>query len=213
MKEAKRRFVERNTMNDSIDLTNGSDFSHLIEFNKKDSCHLTLDENLDFFNRQVKYVAPHVLLQGYSYKLPFLDLDFYNFMLGVRSKYRINKKLYKKILLRNYQNMFDLPVKENYGLSLNSTKLNIFLKKTIVSRLGNKELNVNYANFHKMYTANLNFRDLVKSNLIDLKNRGVVNWIDPLEILQKVSQTDSRYFNTILVLVSLEIHLKTGKEI
>ena len=72
--QAKNKFIKRNAFVNSINITNcnNQEFFKHIEINKK-LIGLSIDENLDFTNRQLKYVHPHVLFEGLKYKTPFLE--------------------------------------------------------------------------------------------------------------------------------------------
>lgn len=56
---------------------------NLLIFIEFPSCSLddiSLKEQLDFYNRQLKFIAPHVLMQGFIYKTPFLDQKWIDFI-------------------------------------------------------------------------------------------------------------------------------------
>ena len=66
----------------SVDLrAKNANLADLLEGEYMTKEDLTLDEQLDFRDRQMKFVAPHVLMKGFEYELPFLYQPWVDFML------------------------------------------------------------------------------------------------------------------------------------
>lgn len=211
---AKKRFIEKNTIVHSIQLTN-ADFSHLIDIPNIKSDILSYDEQLDFYNRQIKYIAPHVLVRGFDYVVPFLSQDFVDFMINIPNKYRYDEYLYKKLLLQAFPSLFRLSTKTNYGLALDASKLALRcgkLRHAMWQNLGYNK-NINYVDFKLLFDKNQKFQYLIQKNMSDLKKRGIIDWLDISQIFDAHVSGKVNHIDALLVLTSLEIHLKVGKSI
>jgi hypothetical protein len=211
---AKRQFIKKNTYVSSIDLTNGANFNELIECVLIDKTSLTLDEQLDFQNRQTKYIAPHVLMRGYEYKTPFLYQPWIDFMLSVPNSFRTDESLYRKILLHSFPKEFSYKTKTNFGLPLGVSKNAIFIKKVQDKILRTLKLSsgksINYLDFNEKLRTKNDLRDIITSNILDLKERDIINWIDIEDILKNHLSKKGNFADALIVFASLEIHLKSG---
>ncbi len=99
--ESKQYFIRKNTYVRSVSLTHGGDegMFTLLDCPLADPGVLSFEEQLDFWNRQVKYIAPHVLMQGFRYATPFGYPPLVDFFLSQKRHFLENKYLYKQILL------------------------------------------------------------------------------------------------------------------
>lgn len=212
---AKMLFIKKNTFVTSIDLNNGVNFEELIESNLIDSSFLTLDEQLDFQNRQVKYIASHVLMKGYSHKTPFLYQPWVDYMLSLPNRYRINQILYKNILVHTFPNAFRYKTKTNYGLPLGASKNAVYTKRLIDKILRmtkmSKGKEVNYIDFNDKIRTKKDLKDVISNNVIDLNQRGIIDWVNIKDILDNHLSNKGNYADALIVLASLEFHLKSGK--
>lgn len=215
--EAKKQFIKKNMYVSSFDLTNNIDFSDLIQCKPISKDDLTFEEQLDFQNRQLKFIHPIVLIRDYDYKMPFLHQDWIDFMLSVPGKYRVNQNLYKKILLFGFPKEFSYKTKSNFGLPLSASKYDIFfhkLKNKIIRnlRLSNslKIANVNYLDFDGQIREKKDLQKIISQNIHDLKTRNIIDWIDIEMILKNHLNKNGNFANALVVLASLEIHLKSG---
>lgn len=220
---AKQSFVRKNTFVTSIDIRNCSDkeFFGLIERDALNREYLCFEEQFDFKNRQLKYIAPHVLFKGVNYKTPFLHQELVGFMLSIPAKYRHKKYLYNKMLLKSFPGLFTLPTKENLGLSLASSSFSVFGRR-VLSRI-KKEINkikpvftdpgINYLDFNQALRERSDLKKIVYDNLIDLKQRNIIDWIDFDKIWNTHMNKKANHADALMVLASLEIHLKAGKKL
>jgi hypothetical protein len=217
IEKAKQTFIEKNRYIKSIHLEKTAvNFANLIDCELIDNKKLTLDEQLDFQNRQIKYVAPHVLMRGYNYKTPFLYQPWVNFILSVDNKYRYNQSLYKSILWHSFPKFFSYKTKINGGLSLNPSKFEVFTSKLfnkIQKQFGPdvKSKYTNYLDFNKSIRDKKDIKEIVQANILDLHKRNLIDWIDIRKIFDDHIKGTGNYADALIVLCSLEIHLKTGK--
>jgi len=213
--EAAKHFIKKNTYVNSIDLTNGDNINDLVKCDCINRNLLTLDEQIDFQNRQMKYIAPHVLMSGYDYKLPFLNPPWINFMLSIDNKFRINENLYRKILLNCFPKEFAYKTKTKAGLRLSAPDWLVLTKKInnkFFSSIGVKQnFNINYLDFNKEIRKKKSLKQIIVNNVMDLQERNILEWINLEEILEKHMKNKSNYADALITLASLEIHLKNGK--
>jgi len=217
--EVKKNFVEENTYVKSIrlDQAKDEDFFDHIETPNPIIESITLKEQIDFHNRQLKYVVPHVLMKGYQYKTPFLDSDWSTFILSVDDNLRRNQYLYKKIVLRAFPEVFKYPTKTTGGARINAGKPTLFfhrVKNRIQRELSENFSSVpaphiNYLDFNKAIRERDDLRTIIHDNIMDLKSRGVVPWIDIDGIWNRHLARKKNHADALLVLASLEIHLKS----
>jgi hypothetical protein len=172
-------------------------------------------------NRQLKYIAPHVLFKGFHYKTPFLHQELMDFMLSIPDKYRYKKYLYKKILLKAFPGFSRFKTKENLGLPLDSNQFSV-LGRRIFYRLGREiskvkplfiDPGINYLNFNMAIRERSDLQKIVYDNLMDLKQRKLLEWIDFEQIWKRHMNKRVNHADALLVLTSLEIHLKAGKKL
>lgn len=216
----KQAYIENNTFVKNIDLTcvKDSEYYKYIKISNIALEQLTLKEQIDFENRQLKYVAPHVLMDGYDYVTPFLDDDWQMFILSIDNKYRYDQKLYNQILLDKFPKAFSIETKNNYGYGLDVDlsrfhKASIRLKDKLAREMNyrfnifnNKSLN--YINFPYAIRNDKVLNKIIFDNIMDLKSRKIVDWIDIDHIWKTNLDKSKNLTNALLVLASLEIHLK-----
>jgi len=221
LKDGLAWFVKKNKFTKSIELTNSDDYLELIVFEENSNCNISIDEQLDFLNRQSKFIYPHVMMNGYEYKAPFLNEYFLNYLLNVRNIYRLKQNIYKKMLLNSFPNIFSLRTKSNYGLGLNAKAANVLSKKVFYkiersifsSFKWYNDPFLNYINFNNSIRKRSDLNKIIYSNIMDLKSRKIIDWIDIDSIWDAQINYNANHADALLVLTSLEIHLKAGKKL
>ncbi|WP_345853970.1 asparagine synthase-related protein [Shewanella algae] len=173
---------------------------------------LTLDEQIDFENRQFKYIEPHVLMGDFKHKLPFLDKNFCEFMLSVDNKYRVKQFLYESILLSAFPKLFNLPTKNKFGLPLSASKGAVKFRRfynKLLSFGTNNNLNTNYVDFCGKIRYDDDFQSLVRENIMQLEDKKIFEDSDVVlaEILDKHVSGKCNYTNSLLGLASLNINI------
>lgn len=217
IEEAKAKFIIKNTYVKSLKISKKSNFYNLIQSNFISQNNLTLDEQLDFQNRQTKFVAPIVLMRGYEYKVPFSHQPLINFMLSIPDIFRVDQNLYKKILLHSFPKEFSYKTKSNFGLPLGASKSIVLMKRVQGKILKTLKLSsgkgINYLNFNKKIRSKQDLKEIITNNVMDLRSRDIIDWIDIEEILKNHLSNKGNYADALIVLASLEIHLKSGMKI
>ena len=113
---------DKNEINRIIELIDVPDFND-------DLSNISTYEIIDFYNRQTKYIAPHVLPKGFNHTSPFATKKWLEFICSIPVKYRINNCLYENILLNLYPDFFKLPTKNKLGGGLDISKFKFFQKR------------------------------------------------------------------------------------
>lgn len=214
---------KENYFTKKIDLTNikEKEFFKYIEYDKNIENVLVREHVIDLLNRQLKFVAPNVLMRGFNYKLLFTNTDLIDFALSIDNKYHDDQYFYKKMLLKAFPKYFSYPTKTSFGLPLNSNKLlinfnkNILRFKHIINNISPIFINpyTNYVDYNQVIRTHSVLRILIHENLKDLTNRKIIDWIDPEKIWNKFINYRIDLSKELLLLASLEIHMKAGLEI
>lgn len=214
----KRRFLKNNSYVRSVYLSNEplENLTTLLNSDYTNIDNLTRYEKIDFFNRQTKYIAPHVCPDGFKIITPFSSSTWLNFICSIPRDYRRDLILYKKILLYTFPELFMLPTKNRFGLSLGASEF-AFLIKRIEHKLlyysGFKKTvqtkKVNYFDINDFIRNNKSMKEIIIESLRKLKGRNLVPWIDLDLLLNKHLFYKANYGDALQVLASLEIILSS----
>lgn len=215
-------FIEKNTFVKSYNLSSNKESNADLEtylssemISKSNS--ITLDELFDFNYRQLRYIAPHVLMDGFNYKTPFVEKEWFNFMMSIPNNFRENQYLYNEILVNSFPKLFKYKTKHNSGLSLGANKIRIKAQKGLhfIKRKSGvfTDPNINYIDFSNGIRQRKDLNKLVYDNIMDLKARKIVDWIDIDQIWKNHINKTTNHADALLTLASLEIHFKAGKSL
>jgi hypothetical protein len=218
-KQAGLNSINENVFVKSMDLTciDNEEYLSMIEYDDQYHGLLELEYVIDLMNRQLKFIAPHVLMKGFKYKT-MLDNDLIAFAVSLEYKYIEHQYLYKKILSHRFEDIFQFRTKTNYGLPLNSSGLRLNSRK-FRYRIQNKINNflpiftnpfINYLDFNYEILHNRNLRSIIHDSIMDLYKRKIVEWIDIEKIWKDHVDNKIDHSDALLVLASLEIHMKAG---
>lgn len=221
--EAKNYFINKNIFVDSINLMSDKDydFHKLLNIDFIDENLLTLEEQLDYNFRQSMLIEPHILMNGFNYKVPFMEKDFMNFFHSIKNNHRVSQGLYKKMLLKTYPDAFSLPTTKAFGRPLSDSKYKILLWRSqlkarrILSRKISfiKNPQVNYTDFNNMIRTKDDFGRLILNNIMDLNARNITPWIDIESLWLKHKKHKKNHADALMVLASLELHLKNNSSL
>lgn len=195
----------------SITLDVERDLSNLLYVER--DINLSTMEQLDFKYRQLKFVAPHVLMKGFKYQTPFMDEELFNFFLSIDNAYRENQFLYKKMLIKTFPKLFSYPVKNNYGLPLSASRFSVQSAR-IINKIRGKLLSkkqnrfINYLDFDVKIREKEDLRNIIKNCVEDLAERDFLD-LDPRDIFSKHVNQQGNYGRILILLASLEIHNKS----
>lgn len=221
--DAKRYIIKKQTQSKNFILSNYKidDFIPLFECGDEliDKEKITYEEQIEAHNKLIKQSAPGILYNGFEYVLPFIDQDWVNFMLSQEDYFK--NKLFRTIILTNYSALFKYPIKNDYGLTINAPYIFKKAKKyyTKTKRKINyvvhifKDKQVNYLDFKNVIPKNKSLYNLLRELIFDLDKRNIIDWIEPKKIWELNMRKNFKYNEALLILASLEIHLKAGKKI
>jgi hypothetical protein len=181
-------------------------------------------DQLCIIDTHENYLKRAIIPPGYCYVTPFCHKDWVNFILFAPLHLRMNKYVYKKILFSAYPDLFSYPVKEFWGASLKSSPTEVFFRHAVQwiknrtgfadhlwRRLGVYRV-MQYIDFNVAVRQRDDYRELVRENIADLKNRNLIDWLD-LDTLWADHQNKSGDFGVeLLLLTALEISLKVEDE-
>jgi hypothetical protein len=224
--EARLRFINKASFCHSEKLHNcpDTDFLELMQFEPLHPESMTYDEQVYFHERSVKHLAPHVLMKGFDYLLPFVNNGFMDFMLSLDNRFRQGKYLYKKMLCKLLPDLFSFPLEGSYGLPLRTASAAVQSKRYYVKlrqklyRRWPKQFKytspmTNYMDFDLAFREKNDIKNIARDCLDGLTKRKIVEWIDLERIWTIHQDKKANQSAAILLLMSLEIHLRAGKVI
>jgi asparagine synthetase B (glutamine-hydrolysing) len=146
---------------------------------------LTLDQQLFAGDWQRQLTQNIVIVDGYTFKTPFLNRTWMNFMANVPYKWLLEKHLYKEIIKKSYKELSKFgTTEESAGMSLfHSSKYEIILGK-VISRMKpyivsgdpyRSHPRTNYINWTESLRHKGGLQDSVYTTLQDLKKRAILN--------------------------------------
>lgn len=231
--KAKKYFINCNDIVHTVNLTKPgiNSVDCLPEAPLINQSIISYDDQLDFAFRQHNYIKNVVTFNGYKYITPFLNSEWVSYILSLPRKYRVNKYIYKKILLKAFPSYYKLPTENNYGASLNAS-INIIkarhLLNAIRKRMDNHSninrnylyylwnyINIyesgNYINFNNAIRQREDYYELVSKNIRELKKRKLLEWIDVEAVFNSHMSNRANHSSALMVLTALEISLKVGE--
>ena len=180
---------------------------------------LCLDQLLNFCLRQYFLLRPIIIMQGFTFKVPFLNKNWVNFMTNAPYKLRLDQHLYRRIIQESYQKLWNLTSTSTYGRSLSASKFEILVGKAI-ARIKplvapqdpyRSHPRTNYINWTESLRHKGNLQSSVRETLESLKHRAIFRnaeldtwWLDHLN-------RKKDYTVLLMNLSSLELLLQAGK--
>jgi hypothetical protein len=220
---AKIRFLKKNNFVKTLSLMNceGTDLLELIEWFGVEKDQLSYDEQLDIENRQLKYNAPHLLCAGFDYRIPGLEPALFHFMCSLPERFRLDQFLYRKMLLKLYPVLYGIENTRTFGIPLGANRYRSALQIAylITQKRIRKiwpsiiDLDINYIDFDRGLREREDLQRIVHENILDLKKRKIVDWVDIDGIWKKHMNKSGNHADALLILASLEIHLKAGRKL
>lgn len=220
--EAKRNFIRENMLVQSVELATRpiEELFPFIDCDERVSDGMLLEHVLDLKNRQLKFITPHVLMKGYNFRVLFTDCGLVKFCLGLGEEFLSSQVLYKGMLLKAFPKLFRLRTKTAGGLPLEAGRMYSGLHR--VGRALSERLSryrghrpavdpwCNYVDFSSGLREREDLRGVVEACVGDLKRRRIVTSVDFDSLWREHLSGDSDHALALLVLASLELHLKAG---
>ena len=218
--EARRTFIEKNTYTRSTVLSHddSEDLATALRIDGAESSGLLADDELNLRYRQLRFTAPHVLPLGFDYQTPFLDQDLSTFMLSLPLARRRKATLYRRLLTRTYPTAFSIPNKSDHGLPMSASRLRVLARRALrkVVRRGCPaalrplDRMTNYIDFAVGIRTRSDLKKVFSNNLADLRKRHLLDWIDIDRLWNEHRSGQRDHSSALIVLASLELHLKAG---
>lgn len=209
--DAKRDYLKNKIYLNKHIVKNVGDFDKFLYFRDvNDKTKLSFEEKIIFTERYENFYKPLIECGSNRFKEPFVNCDFFDFMCNAPVNYKASSKLYHNMLGHLDRDVFSLPTKNRSGAGLFSSSSEYFyrkLKEKIYRKVGitNISLGTNYQDFRLKYDNQKPFKNLIDSQLEDLKCRKIIDIFD--------SDSYKLDINLVKTLVSLEVHLKNGKSL
>lgn len=183
-----------------------------------DNSKATHFEQLMIGYRQPSYVGPQLIYYANMMNVivPFMDEDWWRFIMSVPRKYRINQGLYKTILETSWPDLYSLPNKRAQGKSLSKkNRLRRMIKKLTQPTKWNIDIHpwTNFVDLAAGFRNRDDFKNLAYEQLQDLKKRNLVPHVDVDEIWSMHQNGIINFQRQITVLLSLELWLKSRETI
>ncbi len=221
--EAKDDIIKRGAFSNNLSMVTDIDNlrDNIVDMDLIPNNILSFEEQLQIKNFLPKMEAPHILYKKLNYIVPAKSPEFYSFYLSLSPEERFRQKFYGDFLHREFPSLFALPIKVFHGLSPNGSKLKLGyrrVKHRIITSLNavypiifNPHLN--YLDFNEGIRKRKDLNEVVFDNIVDLKDRKIVPWINIEKIYKDHMGRKRNHADALLLLASLEIHLKAGKQI
>ncbi len=187
-----------------------------LDFKKELEGKLTNIDNLDIFNKQLKYTAPVVLFKGMDYANPFIHPKVMGFWLSLPDEYRYRKKLYETFLKTAFPEWFSYPCAANGGLGLFAKPESVALKKKFLQYKAMFAYKLpfvvhpfsSYFDANREIRYNKSLRKLIAEMIRSFKDRKVLDWLDPEALFLEHIHGKGYFGSELILMASLEILLR-----
>lgn len=212
-------FVE-NIYVKSVDLTfnDQQDYKCFVDIDLSAKKYHSYEHIIDLLNRQIKFIAPHVLVRGFNYKT-VLHEDILTFANSLNKRELKDQNFYRKIFIENMKFLFKYPCKTTFGLPLGSMKFPQKIKqfsdkieRSLYYNFGKpfNDRNINYSDFNRNIRVSASFNKIIKESIFDLNRRNIIDWVNIEDIYNSHMNLKVNYADALIALASLEIHLKAN---
>ena len=215
---ARIEYLKRRVMVRSVRLNRCEDTDFIAEMNDLhiDPASLTYDEQVLFGEGVPKFTAPLVLFDGYEFVTPFINSPWMHFMLSAPNRYRLGQKLMINVACNAFPSLFSVPTTNRLGHCLDTSRARV--SATFWLNRARKLLhlwfprvkwpNFQYNDFNEALRVNVAFRRLIKQCVLDLRDRGVCDWVDFDRIWRRHDRRLQNHGDALVALASLELVLR-----
>lgn len=217
---AKERYLYKRAESKSIALHNNqiSGMMGYIGNHMPDHKNLTADEKL-LLSEVGAITAPHIMPSGFAYETPFINSKVLGWAFALSSEDRLDRKAFKSMMRTYAPDLFDMPDKENWGLSHNVpafAKLSRRIRNKILHMVQSywpaigwpPSPNMNFADYNMLIREKADLYTLIHETLQALEDRQIIDWINPLEYLDRHMKRQINCADALCILTSLEINLR-----
>ncbi|WP_049898127.1 asparagine synthase-related protein [Halococcus agarilyticus] len=177
---------------------------------------LSYGDQLDFGVRQPCFINP--IAVPLDDQAPFYHEEWVSFILSVPETHRDDRRLFKQLIQDMFPDLFSLPTQTRAGNPLGAdSKWSVLNNKVADLRYCWDKMtkdhtlhsNGQYLNFDMALRHQTSFRDVVKSLIGRLAERGVVEWWNPWTIWSD-HQRGSDFGQELRTLASLELFIEAN---
>ena len=191
---------------------------------------LSYGEQLDFSVRQSSWIFKAVCAENDKNISPFIHPDWIRFMISLPPEYRYNCRLYRNIAYNYNSDLFSIItktipggyIKKPFAVKIKHLRDYFWsARQKIKKNLGcNRHAfvlkrpaaitnnNLNYLDFSEAFKERADFINLAEINLRELDRSGATPWLNASNVLNKHLNGLENYSQELLLLLSLNIHLK-----
>jgi Asparagine synthase len=215
---AKRRYLKRRVIVRSGPLHRASDDDLLQYVSEGDLAPsiLTYDEQVLFAEGVRKFTTPIVLMDGFTYRTPFINSPWMDFMMSVPAPLRYDEALLLKLTERIYPKLFALPTKMFYGVGPMLRRERVLATRAInkLKRFGKRRLPflgyppALYNDFDERFRDSPDLMRIARACLDGLERRGIVDWLDLNALWKRHQDRSVNVGDALAILSSLEINLQ-----
>lgn len=196
---------------------------------------MSFDDQMDFGIRQTNFTRKINLREGYKFRTPFLTSEWVDFCFRIPRNYRLKESLYLKILIKKYPDLFALPSANFLGGKISISKTGYFTRRALnkihktlqaypyksadffhfldpIWRSLRIFSRLNYIDYSRAIMFDDNYRQIILENLVDLKLRGAVDWLDLDKIYRNHIEGTSDNGLELILLATLELSLKAEED-
>jgi hypothetical protein len=164
---------------------------------------------------------PVLLAPGFSYRTPFRDPRWCDFALSVPMDLRRGEGLFRALIRRELPELMALPTKNQDGLPLTAAPWRVRLardRQRLARRLRRllpglsfgPAPGANYLDFERDLRRATAVRQIVERCLERLVRRGLVDWLDPLELWQRHQRRRANLGDALVQLALLDLNLEAA---
>lgn len=185
-----------------------------------DRAELEYEYQIEMSLRQPCSVGPAVAPPGFNHRFPLLSPEWLEFILNVPTRHRIGAKLYHEIIADTYPELCSLPGDKSHGQPMTAPKwqqtasrLYTAVKWRLEDNIGGPSMHPTnkFRNFQKALRTDTQFKDTVHSLIMDLRERGTVDWVD-IPSVWKSHQNGRDRTTELRVLSCIELALRADMD-
>lgn len=218
--DAKAAFVKKNCISKNQRLTDKT-FNPLVCLPPEPFAH---PGKLDYYSQLNHCIKQQCLTKhiyspkNYIIRYPFLNSEWVNFIINIPENYGFRQLLYRKILQSSWPSLFNrwncsFRDSSRFEALISGGGMKLLsqgIRKIIPRLIRVADNYVNYIDWKYALMNQEDFKDLVDSNLQDLKNRQIIEWLDIEKLRASHHYIKNDLTRELMTLAALEIHLKAG---
>lgn len=137
-------------------------------------------DQLDFYNRQERYISHQLFFDGFDYFNPLTHPDFIEFMLSLPPVLREHRVFYRNMLKNRFRSVFRFPGKATGGLPLTAPPLVVNMNNILNKAWRRMNVNLPYNNFNYIdyktaLTSRQDISKIISERINYLNSTGIIS--------------------------------------